>query len=842
MSRKPSNSHSEDTLEDGEIQFFDNYIPTLGVGNYVINFTQKIHPLDSDINDEFKASQSFSVQGPRYALAPEDILSYGPANNTEGLFDQYLPQIVLTKPDLPWERDIFNDHNFDDTTQTPWVALLLFVENEEINGELALQPPAVDNWQKNRQMSATISATDFFNHEEGTGILWPALAPEWYESDDYLASTEAAIIDISPEAFNRFVPRKEDLPYLSHAREIDPSSKDTSYLKMQGNGWYSVIIGKRLPNLPEESYDPELPVLPGRLNIVHLVSLEGFEHYLDGTETLPETTTSVRMISLANFSFTCLREPGDSFADLTNGLLVDENGKKSTTFNLSANIPDSGENTAENYTVDSLKKGFIPMQYQTQQGDQTFAWYRGPFSPVPVTNFIENPANPQESIQFNTSSAATLYNSEYGLFNLSYSTAWETGKFMALSDACFGPQLIAWQQSGNALLNSMLERQFQLTAFTGKKPDSKTLLNYIKKRTLTKDFIEKLTLNYSDMFKSSSYPTQKSSSTITLPPFKTLKSPIANKERLDELLKENELEAFVLKSAEDSSDYLSEWLANLYLLEGVPFENLVPNPDLLPVESIRFFYIDSNWLDCLIEGALSIGLQTSRDVYYQTLTKSQLRQSTYKAAKQARAKLIRKYTRKKPALTSDSVDKSALSGLLLRSTLVSSWPGLEIKGYAQTLPDSSEPDTDTLIGLLRMDRLSDDLMLCLWDGVPKSVTITQPQEGLQFGFSDAAVEPPQSLLSTEEEPSDYWLYLRSLGEDYGMPLPDSYTIDAMKENLIDSDRQLIINGTNGLIAALQNTLPDNPAVYVRDFVTEMIKVPEQGVFGVPPETIEGENV
>ena len=50
----------------------------------------------------------------------------------------------------------------------------------------------------------------------------------------------------------------------------------------------------------------------------------------------------------------------------------------------------------------------------------------------------------------------------------------------------------------------------------------------------------------------------------------------------------------------------------LRLLEQVPFCYLVPDSLLLPPESIRFFYVDRNWTDALIQGALSVGTVNSR--------------------------------------------------------------------------------------------------------------------------------------------------------------------------------------------------------------------------------------
>ena len=55
------------------------------------------------------------------------------------------------------------------------------------------------------------------------------------------------------------------------------------------------------------------------------------------------------------------------------------------------------------------------------------------------------------------------------------------------------------------------------------------------------------------------------------------------------------------------------WLGGLRLLAGVPFGDLVADAELLPAESIRFFYVDRGWTDALTEGALSVGTVTTAD-------------------------------------------------------------------------------------------------------------------------------------------------------------------------------------------------------------------------------------
>src|SRR3569833_1313173 len=59
--------------------------------------------------------------------------------------------------------------------------------------------------------------------------------------------------------------------------------------------------------------------------------------------------------------------------------------------------------------------------------------------------------------------------------------------------------------------------------------------------------------------------------------------------------------------------YMESFLAHLRLLIGVPFNYLVPDSRLLPVESIRFFYLDRSWTDRLVDGAISVGKIGTRE-------------------------------------------------------------------------------------------------------------------------------------------------------------------------------------------------------------------------------------
>ncbi|MBV9280188.1 MAG: hypothetical protein JOZ41_08925 [Chloroflexi bacterium] len=817
-------------LEAGHIRFYDNYVPRLEVGNYLINVTQRINPQNTAIDECYAASQVFSVEGPRYTLPADDLFSVFPPANARGVFDQFLPHAVLTRRDLPWERNIFNT---DPAQRTPWMALLLFVDGEQIDGKPALLPPQVDGWQSNQTMTASIPASSFYHHGAGDGILWPQMEREWYETDDYLQSTMCSIVDLSPAAFARLVPSRDDLPYLAHARRVDPTAKDGDVLRVSGDGWYSVLVGNRLPGAP-----PAGTGQPGTRNVVHLVSLEGLEAYVSGAKSgatqLPAGTTRVRMISFKSWSFTCLPELGESFSQLMTGLLKDRQGnEKGTAFALSVPPPPDGD-AAPQDAYRAIQLGYVPLSYQTRLGEQTFAWYRGPFSPVPVKNFIsstqQSPDGPAGREPFDTASSAMIYDKRYGMFDVSYAVAWEIGRLLALSNAYLGQELLDWAREGHHRVDLILERRSQIAALqnmdriTPVLQAETDLLDQIKPHAVTGGFMTYLLTQFTEEIAPRLYDQVHAPPDQPLVPYPDLPSPPPTPQSVADLLRETDVQRAIREAGGQELDRIADQLAHLYLLTGVPFENLVPNAGLLPPESVRFFYLDSNWLDALIQGALSIGIESSRDRLYHGLMKDRIWDATLAAVQRVRDTLLGSLAHTTPPGGKTPFDQGAMAGMLLRSAVVSGWPGLGANAYLRTQPSSPNPDPASHIGLLRMERLSGDVLLCLWPAVPAVVTVDEPHEGVAFGFED----PPGGS-------EGYYLYLRSLDQkSYGVPLPEKqYGIDATK-GIIDSYRRIAIGGSGGLRQTIQGKLPGNPELKVRDFAVQMIKTPEQAVFAARP--------
>lgn len=806
-------------VEAGGIRFYDRYVPQLPAGDYLLGVAQRVNPKGTNVDRCYTAAQPFSVAAPRYALPPEDIFSVFPPNEAVGTFSQFLPHVVLTKRELPWELNVFGD---DPKQQPPWLAVVVFAVGEQLDGGPTLLDPVLPNASA-RLQSAVIPAAQLFAHPHDEGVVWPALERAWYEAD--LDKVTASVIDLSPGAFTRIVPAKPDLAWLAHARQVDATAKADAVLRVSGDGWYSVIVANRLPGAPA----PTENGTPVR-SIAHLVSLEGLSHYLDGSSRLPAETKRVRMVALASWTFTCTPESGGSFAELANGLLTDAEGvHKLTAFALPVLAPPVAPQSAADAAT-ALARGYVPTSYGTRLGERTFAWYRGPLSPVPVPSFVR--AQQQSGLEwrpFGTASAALAYDPTYGTFDISYGVAWEAGRLSALADGAFARALADWQRRGHRLIDMILERRAQIKAlanFDPQAPDptvERDLLDLIESYAITDPFMTYLVTQLAAQL-APKLAIETPRSDPPLPPYPAMPSPPANPQTIADLLAEPDVQQAVRDIGGQTLDAIADWLAQRWLLVGAPFETLVPHPGLLPSESIRFFYLDANWLDALTEGALSIGIESSRDQLYVDLMRDLIRDTALNAIQDVRNKLLGKPP--VPTGSAPPLDPEKMAGMLLRSALVPGWPGLEVHAYAR-VASGYEPDLESEIPLLRFDRLGSDVLLCLWPSVPAVVTVDEPQEGVAFGFEDPPPNQGEGL----------WLYPRSVDpSSYGKTLCPSahdcqYAIDALASRIVDPATRLVkLTGPGGLIAMLESTLPGSPSLAVRDLAVQLVKVPEQAIF------------
>ncbi|MGE0879550.1 MAG: hypothetical protein AB7L13_12085 [Acidimicrobiia bacterium] len=221
-------------------------------------------------------------------------------------------------------------------------------------------------------------------------------------------------------------------------------------------------------------------------------------------------------------------------------------------------------------------------------------------------------------------------------------------------------------------------------------------------------------------------------------------------------LYENAYSPVVVTSDDDDSAMPAElrnWLVRLRLLENVPFANLVADSELLPAESIRWFYVDRRWTDALVQGALSVGTVNTDDRTHLT--------ANYPAIR-AELDTEERNLRRGTGTARYTGVAGPISGFLLRSAAVSGWPAMHVRAFNV---DPAEGDNATYpeddprrMRLLRLERLAPAVLLCLFDGIPTVVHVEEPRQGVQFGF-DATIDGGRIEATLRPRDRDDFSYL-----------------------------------------------------------------------------------
>ena len=252
-------------------------------------------------------------------------------------------------------------------------------------------------------------------------------------------------------------------------------------------------------------------------------------------------------------------------------------------------------------------------------------------------------------------------------------------------------------------------------------------------------------------------------------------------------------------------DSARDWLVRIRLLEGVPFDYVVPDEELVPTESIRFFYVDRNWTDALVQGALAVSAITTRDRAQLVAAYDGLRDELDAAERQRRVRAI------DPEGPVEAGPAEVATGFLLRSRAVSGWPGLHVNAFRG----------EEALRLLRLERLAPAVLLCLVDGVPDAVWIEEPRAGLQFGVKYG---DPQLGQSDRER----YVRLRRPSDGSDLPGPREVRVP------FRPDAPGVIDMTTLRDRMLAEDGPANPlgtTLSSAEYALQMVQYPYRQVFG-----------
>ncbi|MET1113070.1 MAG: hypothetical protein ABWX67_16250 [Allosphingosinicella sp.] len=757
----------------GDVDFFDRMKPSLDGGNYWVTISHAIHDAhDAPVNtDPIEAGlQEFVVHAPQFTLEADEIVSMHPPPAASGRFAEQLPHVVLREPALPWEREV--DNGSEPTK--PWLALLVLTEDE-------IEGPASS---PTRTSSATVDS--FLNTADSV------YRPKATREDDVDPLSTCTFIQLGIDVFTEVMPRLDETRFLAHCRQANVGDK--AALGLDPDGFFSIVLANRFPAAPTDT--------PATKNIVHLVSIEGLEGLLVETPDFAGCT-SVALISLASWTFQCLPDKTLHFRRLCENFVASETTAggafDASRLALTLPVPDGSAAGAGAEVAARIGKGFVPLAYRTRTGEDSFAWYRGPLVPV-VTKPLDKAA------PFLTADAAMAYQPDRGVFDLSLAAAWEAGRAAALSDSAFGRRLLDFRRRAHRLTDQLLHRLsdvFSPGEIAGLSADSAVEDAFLK--LLQEDLIGTVA--------------SIAGAKLDPPAAPAAADPPADpKAAVEAFLADPDTQTLLTGLVGDDLTGIAQWLARLLLLYPLPFNLLVPDERMAPVESLRFFYLDNNWTDALLDGALSLGLESSRHTFFHLMTRDLLQQAAYDGARALRAGIIGVDP---PA---EDVADNIITGVLIRSALVSGWPTLAVRPWLDS-------GATQMLRILRMDHLSPTVLLCLFSGVPAAVELAEPQEGLQLGVDAEGNVTLRNLIAPADAGAN------PLGRQIGTPFPVYLPDGALPYVRATGSRTLDFAK---LVAAIEAALtgaggmPAGTPLGPAQLAMQMVKAPEKILFNSKP--------
>jgi hypothetical protein len=609
------------SVPTGTLEFIASHQPSLQDGDYILTAAQQVQ-IDSAAygwgNDKWSSAPNTSLQisvaGPRFSLDPSDIHSQFPPPKSLGMYYNVLPQIIFNRITLPWERTIDNSVPSQNTMPVPWLALLLFDPVADGGAPVLTNLTLNDLLAAYGQSATPQGQPEFVKLLPRTSTATPAPGELKLETGQHL-NDRLTVIDVPRQLLWQILPSQTDIALLAHVREGQAPDNPATDVH------YPVVFCNRLP-APGS-------IGVGTQSIVHLVSLEGRKPLLDSLVKKPSDNALLRLVSLANWSFSTMQQSKTFSHWVKEAWCPDANRQDPNVLTQPSTcsaglvhtlrMPVSSNPASERF----LSQGYVPVRHQTRQGNHMVSWYRSPLLPGP---------GPQPALKLPVQSSDQLvrYLSDVGMFDVSYAAAWELGRALTLRSTSVAVALFNWKRA-HAQQAAQAEEAVTNLPFA---PD------------------------FSDV--------------------------------------------------PDLPDSVSTWFSQLLTLNLVPFHYLVTRQEMLPVESLRFFSVDAQWLECLLDGAFSIGRVSSSHMAQDT--------DHREAAVLPGAKVY--------------------SGFLLRSPVVAGWPDLGVEGYAQAVDPSQAANyviSAAPAPLLRMDRVGTDILLCIFEGDIQTVDIHEHPDVIHFG-------------------------------------------------------------------------------------------------------------
>ncbi|KAF2144839.1 uncharacterized protein K452DRAFT_131062 [Aplosporella prunicola CBS 121167] len=735
-----------DPLPPGQEKLNSFWAPGLIAGpEYQINVSQTIKSGDQTLTLE--AEQDFLVDAPQFSLPEGSVHStYPPAGYSDD--HRILPHVVLTDPHLPWERlgspkagtnaELKAKMKLGAEpvrNRVPWLVVFSFSQDE-----LRVPPEDLESIfhktgvKQSSTMTVNMSIEDLWNlSNDVTTPVTDNLGPDIKDSrgDFIFVKSELftslfSTFDDNGKRNETSGPNTTQYQYLAHVRKINGSGM--ALAGVEDTAVFSVVVGNR--SGPLDSATPTTMC-------VHLVSIEGVEDM-----AIPVSQKYVALCSLHSWNYTVLPPNTLNVPDAFEHL-----GKTLNVLRAPESIIEplrKSEDDVPKRVVSRLEDGYTLTKYRTQTGEATVGMYRGPLTPtyVPPLEALSNCSNSGVDLQ--------ILDKETGIMDLTYSVAWNVGRTMALGDEAFTAALVRLRNTihtsavGAAKLQTI--KKINESGFRTRKELLEDLPDVMKS-------LAAIHVNGKNTDGEKNDGDDPTPPEVDQPPFSpggprkrwfrqklgrsaipnlSYSSPhIADKYPAEALKSARSLASSTSGTLYDetndpqSTDWMivQSWLVDRMFLAGVPAHCLIADPTHLEPETLRFFSIDRNWIDALLDGALSLGNHSGDD-----------------KDRVAIKHMLNDYINHKPEELDHRVQIPTY-GFYLRSDLVTMFPDLRV----EVLPDDaalSAAGEEAPAGapLLRHEIVTDGVMMGFMDRVPgsaqfASLVFTQPAHQQRFAVA-----------------------------------------------------------------------------------------------------------
>jgi hypothetical protein len=632
-SQSGSNAVKQDKLQPGFEYLRSCYVPGLQARTYIIRVDELIQA-GSESQKLPPSDQTFDVVAPKDALPDNAIHSvYPPQGHQDGI--EVLPHVIFNDPTLPWERigslkadDLKpKEPNYDDyfgRNRVPWLVVLVFSQDE-----LQLGKNDLDKDQGNfryidefKTAGAKQSPTYAVNMAmKDVGLIKDCVTPIQTPDPNIEKDARGDVLLLPRALFGSlFTHFDEDgksdtiapdvYPYrfLSHRRDINSQGMAVSgTATVDDSGSFGVVFSHR---------SGPFSITQPTAVFVHLLSIEGVEEMRPWP--VPSDKRFVAMSSLTRWSYICLPPKTPNVRDqfLTLGASIELLRPK-------LEISDANKLTDHKphgpRLLQRLSNGYSVSRYRTQTGETTACFMRGPFIPDDVDH-------PLESWWTSLSTCGTdlqILDQELGLMDISYSSAWQLGRTLAIADQAFTAALarVRKQIFDQAMNDAQKQALQKLTSFKIKEELVKSI---------SKSVTRLGTLHETGLLQSPNsmlnrwrrLPVEPLDLTYHGKDVEPFKQPALDKAAL-EVASTPDTTDPTQPSDKPYDEYntpyspdwmlLLRWIYDRLLLASVPAYYLITDACHVPPESLRFFKADPNWTDALLDGAFSLANHIDRD-------------------------------------------------------------------------------------------------------------------------------------------------------------------------------------------------------------------------------------